>query len=160
VQEIVDDLAETAAGAADPKAEPAAASLRVLCIGARGAADVAAASMVAHLLRRVGVAAEVSDAGAMLRASGLIGGFDAVSVSYVDPEALRQARRLVNRLRTRLAGDTTICLGLYGLAPSEIESARAATHADIVVASLGQAVKKLTELGRAAEVVQAAASST
>ena len=36
VQEIVDDLAETAAAAAEPKAEPPAASLRVLCMGARG----------------------------------------------------------------------------------------------------------------------------
>jgi predicted PurR-regulated permease PerM len=159
VQEIVDSLAEAADVAAERAAERPAASLRVLCVGARGGADVAAAAMVAHLLRRNGVAAEVSDAGTVLRASGQVGGFDAVCVSYVDPEALRQARRLINRLRARLAGDTTVCLGLYGLAPSEIESARAATHADIVVASLGQAVKKLTGLGMTADDAKVATSS-
>ena len=159
VQEIVDDLAETAATTAEPKAAVPAASLRVLSVGARGAADVAAASMVAHLLRRDGIATEVSDASTLMRAPDQIGGFDAICVSYVDPEALRQARRLVGRLRARVAGDAQICLGLYGLAPNEIDSARTTTQADMVVASLGQAVKKLAELGRTAEFAKVAAGS-
>ncbi len=151
VQEIVDGLAETATSTAEPTATVPAASLRVLSVGARGPADVAAASMVAHLLRRAGIATEVSDASTLMRAPEQIGGFDAICVSYVDPEALRQARRLVGRLRARLAGDARICLGLYGLAPNEIDSARTTTQADMVVASLGQAVKKLAELDRAME---------
>lgn len=148
VIEIVDGLAEAANEVAPPAAVEQDISLRVLCVGARGAPDVAAASMVAHLLRRSGVAAEVSDASTILRAPGQIGGFDAVCLSYLDAEAQRQARRLVSRLRARQTEEVLICLGLWGLAPDAIDSARDATHADIVVSTLGQAVKKLTELGR------------
>ena len=152
VQDIVDGLAEAANEAKPAPADRPVAALRVLCVGARNAADLAAAAMVAHLLRRNGIAAELSEAGTMLRASGQIGGFDAVCVSCLDPEALRQARRLVTRLRARQAEDTVICLGLWGLVPAEIDAARAATQAEIVVGSLGQAVKKLSEIEPAAEV--------
>lgn len=151
VTDIVDGLAE-AAGEADP---PAAAerpdSPRVLCVGARGGPDVAAAAMLAHLLRRSGVAAEVSDAGTILRAPGQIGGFDAVCLSDLDAEALRRARRLVSRLRSRQTGEVMICLGLWGLAPGDVDGARDTTQADIVVSTLGQAVKKLAEPGRTNE---------
>ncbi len=155
VIEIVDGLAEAANEVAPPAAVEQAISLRVLCVGARGVPDVAAASMVAHLLRRSGVAAEVSDASTILRAPGQIGGFDAVCLSYLDAEAQRQARRLVSRLRARQTEEVVICLGLWGLAPDAIDTARDATHADIVVSTLGQAVKKLTELGRTKDAAAA-----
>ena len=86
VQDIVDGLAEAANEAKPAPADRPVAALRVLCVGARNAADLAAAAMVAHLLRRSGIAAELSEAGTMLRASGQIGGFDAVCVSCLDPE--------------------------------------------------------------------------
>ncbi len=155
VIEIVDGLAEAANEVAPPAAVEQHNSLRVLCVGARGVPDVAAASMVAHLLRRSGVAAEVSDASTILRAPGQIGGFDAVCLSYLDAEAQRQARRLVSRLRARQTEEVMICLGLWGLAPDAIDTARDATHADIVVTTLGQAVKKLTELGRTKDAAAA-----
>jgi hypothetical protein len=158
VIDIVHSLAEAAGEAAPAAAVEQHNSLRVLCVGARGVPDVAAASMVAHLLRRSGVAAEVSDASTILRATGQIGGFDAVCLSYLDADAQRQARRLVSRLRARQTEEVMICLGLWGLAPDAIDTARDATHADIVVSTLGQAVKKLTELGRTK--VAAAASVT
>lgn len=155
VIDIVDSLAEAAGETDQAAAVEQQSSLRVLCVGARGAPDVAAASMVAHLLRRSGVAAEVSDASTILRATGQIGGFDAVCLSYLDAEAQRQARRLVSRLRARQTEEVTICLGLWGLAPDAIDTARDATHADIVVSTLGQAVKKLTELGRTKDAAAA-----
>lgn len=156
VQDIVDGLAETANEAKQETTDRPVTELRVLCVGARNAADLAAAAMVAHLLRRNGIATELSEAGTMLRAPGQIGGFDAVCVSCLDPEALRQSRRLVARLRARQAEEAVICLGLWGLSPAEIEAARAATQAEIVVGSLGQAVKKLGEIESAAVVRPAA----
>jgi hypothetical protein len=114
-------------------------------VGARGGFDVAAATMLAHLLRRQGSPAEVTDAGALLRAPGRVGGFDAICLSYVDPEALRQARRLIVRLRARQATPTTLCLGLWGLRPDQVEDARATTKADVVAGSLDEAARRILD---------------
>jgi hypothetical protein len=138
---IIDSLAETAEG---EEKEPGP-TVRTLCLGARGGFDVAAATMLAHLLRRQGSPAEVTDAGALLRAPGRVGGFDVVCLSYVDPEALRQARRLTVRLRARQAAPTKLCLGLWGLRPDQAEDARAATKADIVAGSLDEAARRILD---------------
>lgn len=160
VQEIVDDLVEAADETAKVAPQPPRMeSARVLCLGARGAPDVAAATMLAHLLRRGGIAAEVGEVGSLLRAPGTIGGFDAVCVSYLDATALRQARRVVGRLRLRLAPDTVIGLGLWGLPAGEAETAMTTTRADFVVGALGLAVRKLGELEPGPSVVQPAGSA-
>jgi predicted PurR-regulated permease PerM len=146
---IIDGLAEAAEGEEKkPGPNPGEEHpprVRALCVGARGGFDVAAATMLGHLLRRQGAPAEVADAGALLRTPGRVGGFDVVCLSYVDPEASRQARRLIARLRARQAAPTTLCLGLWGLRPDRAEEARAATRADVVAGSLDEAARRILD---------------
>ena len=76
-----------------------AAGQRVLCLGARYGLDTAAAATLAQLLRQRGLTVEVMDAGTLLHGGSLPGRFDAVCLSYLDPGATRQARRLLLRAR-------------------------------------------------------------
>ena len=78
-----------------------------------------------------------------LPAGAKLAGFDVVCLSIVDPRALRQAKRLVLRLRTRRAEPARLYLGLWRLPSGELENARAPTGADRVVGTLGQAVEAI-----------------
>ena len=105
---ILDALAELA--------EPPAASDRagtVLCVGGREALDTAAATALAHLLRQRGLAAEWADAGGMLQRGRAVAP-SVVCLCYLAPDAARQARRLLQRMRGRV-GTMPACVLLWGI---------------------------------------------
>ena len=139
VTTIVDDLAEPLEPEAAPAADVAAGH-RVLCLGARYGLDTAAAGMLAQLLRQRGLTVEVMDAGTLLHGGNLPAPFDAVCLSYLDPGATRQARRLLLRVRARLGRGTPACVCLWGAAPEEAKRASGIIGADAVTGRLAEAV--------------------
>lgn len=150
---VADRLAELVEEAADSGGAPAA---RVLCLGGRNSFDLTGAVMLAHVLRRKGLAAEAFPAD-ILMSTGRLAGYDAVAVVLVDPRALRQARRLLLRLRTHPeTKGKPVCLTLAGLSPSEAEAVRAATGAERLAGSLQEAAAVVRALAPAApELVSA-----
>ena len=139
VTTIVDDLAEpldpTPAGATG-----APAGRRVLCLGARYGLDTAAAGMLAQLLRQRGVTVEVLDAGTLLHGGSQLERVDAVCLSYLDGGAVRQARRLLLRVRARLGRGIPACVCLWGIGAEEAKQAAGLINADAVTGRLGEAV--------------------
>jgi predicted PurR-regulated permease PerM len=138
VTDIVEDLAEpveTEAEAAVPETP-----VRVLCVGARTGLDTAAAAMLVQLLRRRGATAELTDTAALLHGTLTSGPWDVVCLSYLDAGAVRQARRLVLRLRARFGREMRFCVCLWGAAAGEAGEARARTQVNAVATSLAEAV--------------------
>jgi predicted PurR-regulated permease PerM len=121
----------------------------ILCAGARGNLDDAAAAMLAELLERHGAEVRLlpheSLRTAQLRETDL-GEPAVVILSYMNSDSLAHARFLVRRVRRRWP-DAKIMLGLWTFSPEErrrrdpVES----TRADSVVHSLAEAVKTLDE---------------
>ncbi|MEK0085455.1 AI-2E family transporter [Benzoatithermus flavus] len=143
--DIVDRLAEAVAEERAPIAQRQP-PLRVLCVGARNGLDRAGAVMLAHLLRLKGVDADAITAEPGLPPRTELATYDAVCLSFTDPRAWRQARRLTLRLRARQGGQRKpVWLGLWTLPPGEIVAATTATGADGVVSSLAAAVAALAE---------------
>lgn len=138
VTDIVEDLAEPIETAREGAV--AETSARVLCVGARTGLDTAAASMLAELLRRHGATVELTDAAALLHGNPAPGPWDVVCLSYLDAGAVRQARRLVLRLRARFGGEMRFCICLWGAAAAEAAEARARTQVNRVATSLAEAV--------------------
>ena len=158
---IVERLAESVAEDAE---EPAAANGRprpagqVLCVGGRNGFDLTGANMVAQLLRRKGVAARVVGVEVGLTPRMGVAGFDVVCPCYLDPSVLRQARRLILRLRGRQGGSAArFCLALWGLPVAEAEAARQATGADAVTVRLQETVERVLDLMPAAAPPEEAA---
>ena len=127
IADIVQDLAELA-----EIPEAADDAVRVLCVGARHGLDTAAAAALAQLLRHRGLAAEVADAGTILHGGGPTARPAVLCLSYLTPDATRQARRLTLRLRARLGRKTPCCVGLWGLGPDATAQARAAAGVEAV----------------------------
>ena len=156
---IVADLVEPLDPQAAPEIPPLAG--RVLCVGARHALDTAAAEMLAALLRRHGLTVEVVDANGLLHGSTPPGRQDVVCLSYLDAEAVRQARRLLLRVRARLGRDTPACVGLWGCSDAQAERAQAVTGAAAVTGSTKGAVAAVLRLLQARpEAAPATPSST
>jgi predicted PurR-regulated permease PerM len=142
VTKVVDNLVEpleTSPAVAEPAAP--APSKRVLCVGARYGLDSAAAAMLAQILRRRGLAVEVVDAGTLLHGGVRPEPFDAVCLSYLDAAAIRQARRLLLRLRARLGRATPALICFWGSSTEHAKQAATITGADAVAGTLGEAVK-------------------
>ena len=141
---IVADLVEPL----DPDAAPAVPAVagRVLCVGARHALDTAAAEMLAGLLRRHGLTVEVVESTALLHGTTAPGRHDVVCLSYLDAEAVRQARRLLLRVRARLGRTTPACIGLWGCSVAQAERAQAVTGAAAVTGSTKGAVEAVLHL--------------
>lgn len=144
VTAIVDDLVEPLDTAEPSQAEPP--SGRVLCVGARGGLDTAAAGLLAHLLRAQGVAAEVADAGSVIQGGAFVGPFDAVCLSCLDAGSPRIPRRLLLRLRARLGRGIPACACLWGGSPDELRQGLALSQAEAVAGDLGEAVTRTLEL--------------
>jgi predicted PurR-regulated permease PerM/methylmalonyl-CoA mutase cobalamin-binding subunit len=121
--------------------------VQVLCAGARGDLDDAAAAVLAQLLERRG--ADVKLVGHESLQTAALRNLDpgnpsAVVLSYLNADSLAHARFLVRRLRRRLP-DATIVVGFWNL---EEEDARRrdpldATRADHVATSLKEAVEAI-----------------
>jgi predicted PurR-regulated permease PerM len=146
------DDAEASELAADPAppADPVPAGTGlVLCAGARGSLDEAAASMLSHLLERRGANARTVPC-ASLQSARLreldVGDVAVVVLSYMNPDSLAHARFLIRRLRRRFPG-ASIIVGFWTFTPEEIarRDPLAATGADRVATSLNIAVDDVVE---------------
>ncbi len=123
-----------------------------MCIAGRGSLDEAAAAMLAQLLERHGIGAQVVPREAVSPAN--LYRFDATRVqlaclSYLEPGGFTNARFLVRRLRRKLPG-AKIFVGFWTLTEegAELRHARAETGADLVVTSLHQAVEHIVDAAR------------
>jgi hypothetical protein len=89
-----------------------------------------------------------------------IAGFDVVCLCYLDPEVLRQARRLVMRLRGRHGGAAArFCLALWGLPPAEVDMARRLTGGDAATVTLRATVDQVLDLLQTPAAVAATADA-
>ena len=77
----------------------------------------------------------------MIRFGATTGPWDLICLSYLDAGAVRQARRLLLRLRARLGREARYGICLWGASADEAEQARAVTRAELVATSLAQAVE-------------------
>ncbi len=146
VMTIVDDLVEPLEP--QPAPTPAGIEGRVLCLGARYGLDTAAATILAQLLRRRGLTVDIADAGALLRGGTPPERYDAVCLSYLDPGAVRQARRLLLRVRARLGRGTPACVCLWGCSTEQAAKALSITGAGAVAGSIAEAADALLDLLR------------
>ena len=154
---LIDNLSETEdkpdaaaeAGAAEPQIKPllkgprgAGQGRQVLCVGARGNLDDAAASILAQLVERRGIGARVlswADAGASPAdlARVEIEGIQMICLLYLNDNSIAHARYLIRRLRHRMPA-TPILVAFPSLPtdPSAQVSVGKATKADAVSTSL------------------------
>jgi hypothetical protein len=152
---IIDDLAEEQDPEPDEVAIDAATAaspekIAILCIGARNGLDEAAAAMLAHLLVRRGVGAKPMPREAIagrnlarLPRSGI----ELICLSYVNPGATQHAHRIVRRLRQHFGREIRILVGMWTAKSSEAQpELLEATGADLVAASLWQAVRQIQEI--------------
>ena len=117
----------------------------VLCVAGRSPIDEAAAIMLAQLSTAHGLAARVEGAEALSTTNVFrldVTGVAIVYLVYLDASAPAHMRYSVRRLRRKLP-KATIILGCWAkeTAPAALESLRESAKADLVAASLGEAVK-------------------
>jgi hypothetical protein len=131
----------------------------VLCVAGRSAIDEAAAIMLGQLSTAHGLAAKVEGADALSTANIFrldTTGVAIVCLIYMDASGPAHMRYAVRRLRRKLP-KATIILGCWmkDLDPAALEQLRDGAKADLVAASLGEAVKlciEATELGTQPQV--------
>jgi predicted PurR-regulated permease PerM len=126
----------------------------VICIAGRGSLDEAAAGMLAQLLKNQGIGARVVatdsvSVGGILQLD--VTGVQMACLSYLEAGGLTSARYLVRRLRRKLPHGI-ILVGFWTLNDEQIISRAAlqATCADLIVTSLGEAVRQVCESERKA----------
>jgi hypothetical protein len=146
VTTVAGHFAEVVADLADPIEPPATTATvearpRVLCVGARTGLDEVAATMLVQLLRQSGYEADATTAATLLHGGPTAGPWDLVCLSYLDAGAVRQARRLLLRLRARLGREARYGICLWGASVGEAEQARVVTRAELVATSLAQAIE-------------------
>jgi hypothetical protein len=129
------------------------ASGRVLCIAARNNLDEAAAIMLADLLWRRGLAAEVlsCDAVSTRNLPRLDrDGATFVCLSSMNPKAVQQVRRLARRIRQHFRDDEPILVGFWNLEDDEVRPTdlASATGTDYVATTLLNAVEQVQSLTR------------
>jgi predicted PurR-regulated permease PerM len=121
----------------------------VLCVAGRSLIDEAAAIMLAQLSTAHGLAARVEGAEALFTTNVFrldTTGVAIVCLVYLDASAPAHMRYSVRRLRRKLP-KATIILGCWvkEIDPAALESLREGAKADLVVASLGEAIKLCLE---------------
>ncbi|HET8700486.1 MAG TPA: AI-2E family transporter [Nitrococcus sp.] len=120
----------------------------VLCIAGRTALDFTAAAMLAQLLERRGISAQVLPADAISPegiASVNLHEYECVCLGYLGAAAMAQARHACRRLR-RLAPHMPILVGLWNRQidqAKEGEEPAAALGADWLATSLQQAIEQI-----------------
>lgn len=171
IDEIIDDLSDRndilppgkQDGEATPAQQPASApddiavtwrESAVMCIAGRGSLDEAVAAMLAQLLKNQGIGAFVvpSSAVSVGKISQLdVTGVQMACLSYLEAGGLTSARYLVRRLRRKLPHGA-ILVGFWTLSDEQIKARDALqqTGADLIVASLRQAIEQVSERGRKA----------
>jgi hypothetical protein len=121
----------------------------ILCVAGRSLLDEAAAIMLAQLSTAHGLAARVEGAEALSSTNIFrleITGVAVVCLVYLDATGPAHMRYSVRRLRRRLP-KATIILGCFigDVDPAALEQLREGAKADLVAASLGDAVKLCIE---------------
>jgi predicted PurR-regulated permease PerM len=154
---VIDNLSERVAEktrgddrVADQAAEPRRRDGTVLCIGARGSLDEAAASMLAQLLVARAIEARVVPSGTIgPRALAKLdfAGVRMICLSYLNSSSLAHARYLSMRLRRRAPG-IAIVVGFWNLDPASARAAelQKAIGAAGFATSLSDAVTRVTDL--------------
>jgi predicted PurR-regulated permease PerM len=137
-------LSDAAPEAADPQWREGT----VICVAGRGSLDESAAAILAHLLGKQGIVANVISRNTVSTAN--LAQFEIRNVymaclSYLEPGSMTNARYLVRRLRRKLPG-TKIMIGFWTLEDKDVDrlAALQSTGADLVVVSLAQAVEQVT----------------
>jgi hypothetical protein len=164
IAEGVDTVVEALDDYQDPKPEeaegaeaaPAAAMAeplqgRVLSVAGRNELDRASAALLAHLLERRGIKAEVLPCQSIsLRNLSKLDTSDVrlVCVSYLNPGSVQHARRIVRRLRGKLDRRIPIVVGLWtseddGPLPAD---APALIAADRLETTLSEAAAQISEM--------------
>ncbi|MEO7337195.1 MAG: AI-2E family transporter [Caldimonas sp.] len=144
MEALIDDMSEQY-----PAPDRSGPRLDVVCIGGKWEVDTLAAKMLAHALSLTGRAAEPRTA-APVNAEYLaqldLRGARAVCISYFSPEPQVQARHFCRRLKRRWP-DMKIVLALWN-APAELlgEDAVKSLGADAVVASMSEAVMRVSHI--------------
>ncbi len=106
--------------------------------------------MLAHLLQRSGCSAQPL-ARAAVTGRGLAGlerdGVALICLSYVNPAATQHAHRLTRRLRQHFGPEVRIMVGMWTARPAAEarEELVRAIGTDLLVTSLGQAVRKIVD---------------
>jgi predicted PurR-regulated permease PerM len=163
---VIDDLSDhddapASLDEAATKATPAPGwqATPILCVSGRGSLDEAAAAMLAQLLNKQGISARVVSSEAVSVAN--LVRLDAIDVqvvclSYLEPGSFSSARYLTRRLRRKLP-QAKIFAGFWTLTDQEVgaRDALAATHADLVVTSLRQAVEQILNAEKEAAIAYA-----
>jgi predicted PurR-regulated permease PerM len=119
----------------------------VLCIGGRGSLDEAAATMLATLLGREGIAARIvsgEDVSAANMFRFAAADAPVVCISYLEAGGFTNARFLTRRLRRKLP-HAKILAGFWTLSSEDVarRDALGQTGADMIVTSLAEAVKQV-----------------
>jgi predicted PurR-regulated permease PerM len=156
IDDVIDDLsdhddpaaAEEGKIASSDAMPPGWGDNAILCVAGRGSLDEAAAAMLAQLLTRQGLGAQVVSSPAV--AAGAIfhldvSGVQIVCLSYLEPGGFTNARYLVRRLRRRLPR-VQILVGFWTMAAADVGplDALRQTGADAIVTSLAEAMQKIT----------------
>jgi predicted PurR-regulated permease PerM len=151
---VIDELEEEQDLLSDERAGATAAGspppTTILCIGPRNGLDEAAAAMLAHLLTRRGAGARTAPRAAISGrnlASLERQGIALICLSYVNPGATQHAQRMVRRLRQHFGAEVRIMVGMWAGDPSAEgkQELLEVTGADLVVASLRQAIRQIVE---------------
>jgi hypothetical protein len=146
-----EDAEAEAEGAEAPPAAAEPLQGRVLSVAGRNELDRASAALLAHLLERRGIKAEVLPCQAIsLRNLSKLDTSDVrlVCVSYLNPGSIQHARRIVRRLRGKLDRRIPIVVGLWtseddGPLPAD---APALIGADRLETSLSEAADQISEM--------------
>jgi predicted PurR-regulated permease PerM len=148
---------------APPSAERAAGwrgEKPVLCVAGRGVLDEVSAAMLAQLLGKHGLGAEVADAHHVTRGAFDVSGFAMVCVSYLEVNGSpTHLRYLLRRLRARFPGVPL----LVGIWPTEDpirvdQRLRAVVGADHYASSLREAVEICLAIATGQSDIEAAAA--
>ncbi len=119
----------------------------VVCAGARGNLDDAAAAMLAQLLERCGAEVRTLPHEALQTAAlrGVdLGAPAAIVLSYLNADSLAHARFLIRRLKRRLPGTRTV-VGFWTFSASDADrrDPLEATRADSFAMSLAEALEAI-----------------
>jgi predicted PurR-regulated permease PerM len=130
---------------------------QVLCVGARGSLDDAAAAILAQLVERRGMRARVLswiDASPANLSSVEIDGIQMVCLLYLNEHSVAHARYLVRRMRRRMPTIPMLVAFLSMVADQSGQTtALKATKGDIVSTSLVDALDQISAAGREIEAV-------
>jgi predicted PurR-regulated permease PerM len=125
----------------------------VVCIGARGALDEAAAVMLAQLSTHHGLTARVESSRFLLNSNIVqlqTRDTAAICVVYLDASTLAHMRHAVRRLKRHAPAARIIVVACGGEADPDLAGLVNAVKADAVTATLGEAVRHCVEAAQAA----------